>query len=121
MHAGAKDVAVRQEQLAVGLVKQRGIVGHNGKVEHHLVDLGVTVAAHRDDAVGQGVEQRDYALGGVIARQVVARTVVEQVAQQHDAVGLLGLDGGAEALGPVCRAVDVGGDEVFHGGPFGWG
>ncbi len=63
VHAGAKDVAVCQEQLAAGLVEQRGIVGHDGEVEHHLVDLGVAAAAHRDDAVGQGVEQRDYALG----------------------------------------------------------
>ena len=121
MHAGAKDVAVRQEQFAAGLVKQGGVVGHDREVEHHLVDLGVAVAAHRDDAVGQGVEQRNHTLGGIVARQVVARAVVEQVAQQHDAVGLLGLDGGAEAFGPICRAVDVGGDEVFHGGPFGWG
>ena len=121
VHAGAKDVAMRQEQLAAGLVEQRGVVRHDGKVEHHLVDLGVTVAAHRDDAVGQGVEQRNHALGGVVARQVVARAVVEQVSQQHDAVGLLGFDGGDQALGPICRAVNVGSDEVFHGGPFGWG
>ena len=112
---------MRQEQLAAGLVEQRGIVGHDGKVEDHLVDLGIAVAAHRDDAVGQGVEQRDYALGSVIARQVVARTVIEQVAQQDDAIGVLALDGSDEALGPVCRAMDVGGDEVFHEGPFGWG
>ena len=94
VHAGAKNMAVRQEQLAAGLVEKRGVVGHDGKVEDHLVDLGVAVAAHRDDAVGQGVEQRNHALGGVIARQVVARSVVEQVAQQNDAVRLLGLDGG---------------------------
>ena len=118
VHAGAKDVAVRQEQFAAGLIKQRGVVGHDGKVEHHLVDLGVAVAAHRDDAVGQGVEQRNHALGGVVARQVVARTVVEQVAQQNDAVGLLGLDGGDQALSPICRTVDVRGDEVFHEGSF---
>ena len=121
VHAGAKDMAVRQEQLAAGLVEQRGIVGHDGEVEHHLIDLGIAVAAYRDDAVGQGVEQRDHALGGVIARQVVARTVIEQVAQQDDAIGVLALDGSDEALGPVCRAMDVGGDEVFHEGPFGWG
>ena len=52
VHAGAKDMAVRQEQLAAGLVKQRGVVGHDGEVEDHLVDLSVAVAAHRDDAVG---------------------------------------------------------------------
>ena len=52
VHAGAKDVAVRQEQLAADLVEQRGVVRHDGKVEHHLVDLGIAVAAHRDDAVG---------------------------------------------------------------------
>ena len=115
VHAGAKDVAVRQEQLATGLVEQRGVVGHEGEVEDHLVDLGIAVAADGDDAVGQGVEQRDYALGGVVARQVVARTVIEQVAQQDDAVGLLGLDGGDQALSPICRAVDVGSDKVFHG------
>ena len=118
VHAGAKDVAVRQEQLAAGLVKQGSVVGHDREVEHHLVDLGVAVAAHRDDAVGQGVEQRNHTLGGVVARQVVARTVIEQVAQQDDAVGLLGLDGGDQAFGPICRAVNVGSDEVFHGESF---
>ena len=121
VHAGAKNMAVRQEQLAAALVEQRGVVGHDGEVEHHLVNLGVAVAAHSDDAVGQGVEQRNHTLGGVIARQVVARAVVEQVTQQDDAVGLLGFDGGDQTLGPVCRAVNVGSDEVFHGGPFGWG
>ena len=35
------------------LVEQRGVVGHDREVEHHLVDLGVAVAAHRDDAVGK--------------------------------------------------------------------
>ena len=118
VHASAKDVAVRQEQFTAGLVEQRGVVGHDGEVEDHLVDLGVAVAAHRDNAISQGVEQRNHALGGVVARQVVTRAVVEQVAQQHNAVGLLGFDSGAEALGPVCRAVDVGSDEVFHGESF---
>ncbi len=118
VHTGAKNVTVRQEQFTASLVEQRGVVRHDGEVEDHLVDLGVAVAADGDDAVGQGVEQRNHALGSVVARQVVARAVVEQVAQQNDAVGLLGFDGGDQARGPVCRAGVVGGEEVFHGVSF---
>ena len=78
------------------------------------------VAAHGDDPPrgGEVVQQGDHALGRVVAREVVARPMVEQVAQQQDAVGALLPDGGHEALRPVGGAVDVGCDEELHAIPF---
>ena len=44
-----KDVAVREEERAAILVDKLGLVCHAGEVEHHLVYLGVAVAAHSDE------------------------------------------------------------------------
>ena len=91
------------------------MVGHAGEAEDHLIDLGLAVAAHGDDAVSDVVEHLDHALGSVVGRQVVARAVIQKVAQKHHAVGVFGLDGGHEAAAPVGGAVNIGRDDEFHG------
>ena len=78
--AGPKDVAVGEEQLASARVLDERVIAHTRKVEHHLVDFRVAVAAHRDGAVGEAVEQRNDLLGSLVRGDVVTRSVVEQVA-----------------------------------------
>ena len=87
----ARQVAVGEVQdVPVGL--DEGVVGHAREVEHHLVNFGIAVAAHGNDALRQAVEQRDRLFRRVAFRQVVARAVVQQVAQQDGAVGRFGFD-----------------------------
>ena len=116
-------VAVREEELAPrarGLrvwrlgVPQHVVVRHAGEVQHHLVDLRLAVAAHADDAVRDSVKHRDDLLRGVVRREVVAGTVVQEVAQKDDAVRLLGIDGVHEARAPLGRAMDVGRNQELH-------
>ena len=109
-------MAVGKEErlVAGGGIHKDVVVGHAGKVEDHLVDLGLAVASHGDDAVGDAVEHLDHALGRVVGGQVVAGAVVQEVAEEHHPIGLLGLDGGHEALAPIGGAMDVGRDDEFH-------
>ena len=83
-----------------------------------MVDLGLAVAAHGYDLVGNGVQHLNDALGGVIGRQVVTRAMVEQITKQNHAVGVLRLDGGHEALAPVGGTVDVRRNDELHMGSF---
>ena len=113
--AGVPQVAVGEPEGAAARVDDLGVVGHAGEVEDHLVHLGLAVAAHGHDGRREGVEHGDDALGVVVAGQRVARSVVEDVAEDQDLVGPLGLDALHQAAAPVGGAVDVAGDEVLHG------
>jgi len=118
VRAGAKHMAMRAKELATVAIHHESAVGHTGKLEHHLIDFCFTVAAHRNHApaLGKIVEQRNHALGSVIAREVVAGPMVEQVAQKNDAIGLFGLDSSHQALGPIRGAMDIGCDKKLHDG-----
>ena len=100
------------QDVPVGL--DEGVVGPAREVEHHLVNFGIAVAAHSNDASGQAVEQRDRLFRRVAFRQVVARAVVQQVAQQDDAVGRFGFDAVDERAHGGRRAVQIGCDEQLH-------
>ena len=90
------------------------VVGHAGEVEHHLVDLGLAVAAHAEDLVFERVEHGYDGLGVVSLRQVVARAVVQHVAEQEELVGRLFFIRLHELGAPAGGAVDVGGYHQFH-------
>ena len=94
----------------------QAVIRQDREGEDHLVHLRLAVAAHGNDLVGNGVEHLYDALGRVVGREVVARPVVEKVAQKDDAVGTLGLDGGHEALAPVGGTVDVRRNDELHVG-----
>lgn len=117
VQAGAIDVAVREEERpVVGRgVNQHVVIGHAREGEDHLVNLRLAIAAHGNDLVGNGVEHLYDALGRVVGREVVARAVVEQVAEKHHAVGRLVLDCGHKTLAGVGGAMDVGGNDKLHG------
>ena len=81
------EMSVRKEEL-FGFCLEDGVVAHHRELEHHLVNLGVTVAAHGDDPVLQSVEHADDLDRIVEVRHAVARTVVEKVSEKDDLVVL---------------------------------
>ena len=112
---------VQVPHVAVGevgqpvLQQEDAVVGQDGKLQHHLVHLAVAVAPDAEQVVGQGVEQGDDLLGGIVPGQVVAGAVVEQVSQQNQPGGPLPLEGPEEFLTVVSGAVEVRRDHPFHG------
>ena len=93
---------------------EHGIVGQNGKFQHHLVHLGIAVAAHAENAVPARIEQGQHLLGGIRRRQVVARAVVQNIAQQKQPVRALAVPCVQQAAAAVRRAVDVRCNEQLH-------
>ena len=52
------------------------VVGKHGKIKHHLIHLGIAVAANAQKLVFKRIKQRYNLFRGIFARQVVARSVV---------------------------------------------
>lgn len=116
---GIEDVAVRQEVTARlialgGGVYEDGVGAEEVEVEEHLVDLGVAVAADGDDLVCAGVETLHDGGGVDALGDAVARTVVEDVAEDDELVEALTVVVGEDLVEGWQAAVDVGDDEVFH-------
>lgn len=103
-----------REEEALALVDEQGIVRHDGEVEQHLVDLAVAISAHGDDVLSVGIEQARYFGGVVTWGNGVAGPEVEEVAKEAEHVGSAALKIAEKALERRLRAVDVGGDKVFH-------
>ena len=51
-----------------------------------MIDFAIAIAAHTHDLIGHGVESRRYAGGIEAGGETVARTVVEQIAEQEEHV-----------------------------------
>ena len=60
--------------------RKYAVIRHNGKVEDHLIHLGLTVASDGIDLFLYSVEHGDDFFGSIILRKVVSRSVVKQVA-----------------------------------------
>ena len=87
--------------------RQHSVICQHREIEHHLVHLGVAVAAHAQQLGRKAVQQGDDLLGGVVPGQVVAGAVVEQVSQKEQAVGLLPFKGLLQLLRIIIGAVQV--------------
>ena len=81
-------MAVGQEQSS-SVVYYEGIVGHDGKLQQHLVYLGITVAANGNDLVLHSVKSLNDTLRVDALGYAVARTVVEDVAKDAEHVAML--------------------------------
>ena len=90
------------------------VVCHDGKRQHHLVNLGFAVAPHTEQAFLNGGEQGDHPLGVVLLRQIVARSVIQQVAQQKQAVGLFVGKAVQQHFAKMGGAVNVRCDHPFQ-------
>ena len=85
--AAVVDVSVGEEEAGVFQV-QFGVAAHNGKLQHHLVYFAVAVPPDCQQRAFSVVEQFGDLLRIVEIRNSVARSVVEQIAQSHQAVGV---------------------------------
>lgn len=97
-----------REEKAHALIHKEGIVRHDGKLKEHLIDLGVAVATHGNNAVLHGIEAFDDAFRVDTFGYSVARTVVEDVAKDAEHVAMLLLIETECLLKGGQTAVDVG-------------
>ena len=108
-----EEMAVRGEDHAAARIEKR-IVGQHGELEHHLIHVAVAVAAHAHQLVLDGVEHFRHRFGVVFLGQVVARAVIEQIAQQQQFVGLFAGAGVQQCAAVFRRAVQIGSNHDFH-------
>ena len=95
-------------------MENRRVVAHDRKVEKHLIDFRVAVAADGDDLLLLCVHER-CEIGWFIADgQHVARTVVEVVATEDEIIGVFALEGVDGELEGVGGAMDVRDNEKTH-------
>ena len=76
-----KEMTMRDERGSSIKVKE-SIIRHDGELEHHLIDFGITVAADAEQLVFYVVEQGDNALRIVFVRQIIARAMIQQIASR---------------------------------------
>lgn len=107
-------VSVCQEET-LAIVDEQRVIGHDGELEEHLIDLGVTVATHGDDFAGQGIETLDDAGSVHALGNAIAGTVVKNVAKDDEKVVMIGLEETEHLVETGETAVDIGEDEVAHG------
>ena len=109
-----KMVAVRGiDEMARRL--EQAVVRKNGEGQHHLVDLGLAVAAHAENVGLPLLQQGDDLLRRIALGQVVARAVIQQIAEEEHTRRFLTLPGLEELAAVVGRAVQVRGNDPFHG------
>ena len=113
---GCERVAVRAEQAGRAVDDER-VVCQAGEIEHHLVDFGVAVSPHRHDAFRYRVQHLRDLLRVVSVGQGVAGPVVQQVAEQHDLVGLFALHHVHHTLAPGGRTVYIARNDDLHDVP----
>ena len=92
VESGAKDMPVREKERASRIIDKLGRCRHAGEIEHHLVDFRIAIAPNGYDALGNAVKGGEHFFGSIAFGQVVARAVIEQVAEQEHAVGRFPVD-----------------------------
>ena len=107
------DMSVRCEDLHGALGNQRIIRKHR-KIQHHLIDLRLAVAAHTENAVSQRIQQRNHRFRRIFLRQIVARPVIEQIPEQQQTVCLLRGKAFCQQSAKMRRAVNIRCDHPFH-------
>ena len=92
------------EAAALG---QDGIGGHDGEFQYHLVYIGVTISTDTEDGIFDFVEHGKDFLRRVVFGQVVARSVIEDVAEQDQAVSPFPLPGVEHTAAVISRTVNI--------------
>ena len=78
-------MAVRCVNNAVPEIYYR-VVGENREFQHHLIDFSFAVSAHAENFIFHRVEHLNDLFWRVALRQVVSRSVIEQIPQQQQPV-----------------------------------
>jgi hypothetical protein len=108
-------VPVSHEKLDSALtVKHESRVGHNGEAQHHLVYLRLAISLDAYYLVRNSVEQGDYPLGCVTLGEIVARTVIKNIAKQKNLVGVFARGGIKNSLAGDGVSVNIGCNNKFH-------
>ena len=94
--------------------RQRGIIRQNGELQHHLIYLTIAVAAHAEQPLPHLIEQGKHGFRGILARQIIARAMVEQIAQQQQAVCFFFKKTVKQGFCIVCGAVQIRSNHPFH-------
>lgn len=102
------------QEDAMAIVNEKGVIGHTGELQEHLIDLGVAIATHGNDTVGQCIEAVGDADAVNALGDGVARAVVDNVAEDDEEVVLLLGEELEDLLKARQGAVDIGEEEVFH-------
>lgn len=113
---GVVDVAVRGVDQAASS-RENAVIGQDREGQHHLVDLRVAVAADAEEAFAPLVEHGQHLLGRVFIRQIVARAVVENVAQKQESGCSFPVKRGKQLTAVPRRAVDIRCDHELHKTP----
>ena len=100
------------QQVPVG--PYLGKIAQAGEIEHHLVHFRVAIAPNGYDALGNAVKGGEHFFGRIAFGQVVARAVIEQVAEQEHAVGRFPVDALHQSADGGRRAMQVGCDDELH-------
>ena len=106
--------------MAVGSVDQPlthredRIIRQDGKLQHHLVHLSITVAPHTEKLLLMLVQQWDDLLRGIIPGQIVAGAVIEQISQQEQPILLLPLKCCQHLLTIIEGPMQIRSDHPFH-------
>lgn len=93
---------------------KQGVIRHYGKIQHHLINLGVAVAANAKQPVLDRVEHGGDLLGRVFLGQLSSRSVIEQVAKQEQLLRTLALKALKHLAAVFRRAVDIRGNHKLH-------
>ena len=107
-------VAVGEEE-ALAVCVENGVVRHHRKLEHHLIDLGVAVAADGEDAVLAAVENGGDLYGVVEVGHAVARSVIQEIAQKDEPVVTDRVGPGESCFERGRNTVDVAHENDLHG------
>ena len=108
-------VTVGKEHRGVLFFQLQGAVGAlYGEVEHHLVHLAVAVSSYAKGRGLNGVKHFGNCLSVVFSRQIVAGTVVEQVAQKNNSIRLFFRYALCKRLAAARRAVYIRCYQKFH-------
>ena len=100
------DVAMAHENSAA-VPGQDVVIAHHGEFKNHLVDFRFAVAPNGDDLILQGIHDGNDLFGRVGSRQVIAGSVVKNVAEAENHVGMMNLNGVKKQLRSVQSAMDI--------------
>ena len=107
------NVSVGQEETFAVVYHER-IVGKDREVQQHLVHFRVAVAAYGNDFSGHCVQPFGNAFRVESFGKIVARSVVQDIAQNAEQVTLLFAVESQHFFQSRQGSVDIGYDQVFH-------
>ena len=86
---------------------KEAIVGEDGKLKHHLVNLCVAVPADAEKLLLHGIDHGEDFFGIKIHRNIISRAVVQDITQKEKTVCVLFLECAEHFPAVIGRTVDI--------------